>query len=151
MQFGDYKSGDRGEGVRQLQFNLNAVGYSLAADGIYGSGTTAAVRNFQQERRLVVDGIAGPQTLVSLSQAIASGWRVGGRSTVSSVPPPDLVAAHEVDPQAYPYKPALMPSHTPGGLLPGLRLPAATGGFLKYAAIGLLALGGLMLATKGRR
>jgi peptidoglycan hydrolase-like protein with peptidoglycan-binding domain len=148
MQFGDYKSGDRGEGVRQLQFNLSTIGYTLTADGIYGPATTASVRNFQQARGLVVDGIAGPQTLISLSQAIASGWRVGGTlpQKVSSVPPPNLVAAHETNPQAYP--PATLASHKSGGALPGG--PGAKSSALKLAAIGLLALGGLMLATRRR-
>jgi peptidoglycan DL-endopeptidase CwlO len=38
----------------------------VAADGEYGPITRAAVRQFQQSRGLIVDGIAGPQTLGAL-------------------------------------------------------------------------------------
>ena len=38
----------------------------VAADGEYGPITRAAVRSFQQSRGLLVDGIAGPQTLGAL-------------------------------------------------------------------------------------
>jgi peptidoglycan hydrolase-like protein with peptidoglycan-binding domain len=33
-----------------------------AADGLYSEGTKEAVKRFQKERRLVVDGIVGPDT-----------------------------------------------------------------------------------------
>jgi peptidoglycan DL-endopeptidase CwlO len=38
----------------------------IAADGEYGPITRAAVRQFQQSRGLLVDGVAGPQTLGAL-------------------------------------------------------------------------------------
>jgi peptidoglycan DL-endopeptidase CwlO len=38
----------------------------VAADGEYGPITRAAVRNYQQSRGLLVDGVAGPQTLGAL-------------------------------------------------------------------------------------
>jgi peptidoglycan DL-endopeptidase CwlO len=38
----------------------------VAADGDYGPVTRAAVRQFQQSRGLLVDGVAGPQTLGAL-------------------------------------------------------------------------------------
>ena len=49
--------GSRGEGVRVLQ---SALG--LTADGIFGSGTDAAVRRAQASNGLTADGIAGSQT-----------------------------------------------------------------------------------------
>jgi len=52
------RQGARGEHVQVLQRNLGG----LAADGIFGPLTTAAVRRFQQARGLKVDGIVGPQT-----------------------------------------------------------------------------------------
>jgi cell wall-associated NlpC family hydrolase len=38
----------------------------VSADGVYGPVTRAAVRNFQASKGLLVDGIAGPQTLGAL-------------------------------------------------------------------------------------
>ena len=52
------RQGDRGEQVKVLQRNLGG----LAADGIFGPITTRAVRSFQAQKGLVVDGIVGPQT-----------------------------------------------------------------------------------------
>ena len=56
-----YKRGSRGEMVRQIQKALH-----LLADGIFGSQTEEAVKVFQQEHGLTVDGIVGPATLAML-------------------------------------------------------------------------------------
>ncbi|MGI9418465.1 MAG: peptidoglycan-binding protein [Geminicoccaceae bacterium] len=66
-------NGDRGNDVRLLQESVLALGYNPGpADGIFGSGTEAAVRNFQRDRGIGVDGIVGrgetwPGLLDSLS------------------------------------------------------------------------------------
>ena len=60
--------GAAGEGVKWIQWQLNRRGEDLAVDGIFGSGTRAAVRAFQQENRLAVDGIVGPKTREKLRQ-----------------------------------------------------------------------------------
>ncbi len=52
----------RGEQVRKLQ-----EGLGISADGIFGSGTEAAVKRFQAENGLKVDGLAGPLTLALVS------------------------------------------------------------------------------------
>ena len=52
------KMGSRGQEVIELQQALE-----IKADGIFGEQTQTAVMAFQQENGLVVDGIAGPQTL----------------------------------------------------------------------------------------
>tara|TARA_R110001606_G_scaffold314170_1_gene460827 strand:+ start:268 stop:1185 length:918 start_codon:yes stop_codon:yes gene_type:complete len=51
------KKGSRGEEVKELQ---KALG--IAADGIFGAGTEAVVKNFQQENGLDYDGIVGKKT-----------------------------------------------------------------------------------------
>ena len=56
-----YKRGSRGEMVRQIQKALH-----LLADGIFGSQTEEAVKNFQMMNGLKVDGIVGPATLAKL-------------------------------------------------------------------------------------
>lgn len=52
----------QGPAVRALQHLLRHHGQSIAADGIFGPKTDAAVRAFQQAEGLTVDGKAGPQT-----------------------------------------------------------------------------------------
>ncbi len=62
------REGSTGSSVSVIQRSLNVIsGYvtaipKLTIDGIYGSGTAAAVRIFQQLFGLSVDGITGPQT-----------------------------------------------------------------------------------------
>ncbi|MGN0779815.1 MAG: peptidoglycan-binding protein [Aristaeellaceae bacterium] len=57
------REGDSGTAVRKLQQQLKTLGYySGSVDSKYGSGTTAAVKAFQQANDLRVDGVAGPAT-----------------------------------------------------------------------------------------
>jgi peptidoglycan hydrolase-like protein with peptidoglycan-binding domain len=53
--------GLRGEPVRRLQEKLD-----VEADGIFGSGTEAGLKKYQQANGLKVDGIAGPDTFSHL-------------------------------------------------------------------------------------
>jgi putative peptidoglycan binding protein len=53
--------------VREVQRRLNRLGYASGkVDGFFGPITDAAVRRYQVERRLELDGIVGPQTLKDL-------------------------------------------------------------------------------------
>lgn len=56
----------RGENVRKMQEALIKAGYAITADGIFGPGTQAAVKQYQQANGLTVDGIAGKNTLAKL-------------------------------------------------------------------------------------
>ena len=56
------KNGSRNNFVFLLQFMLNQLDFNLAVDGIFGSKTEQAVRTFQQNNSLSVDGIVGPNT-----------------------------------------------------------------------------------------
>lgn len=61
------KYGSRGSEVTQIQTKLKRWGYYNGnIDGIYGSGTLAAVKYFQRKNGLTVDGIAGPATLKAM-------------------------------------------------------------------------------------
>ena len=62
--------GDRGAEVQRLQRELRSRGYFNAGiTGNFSSITETAVRNFQRDRGLRVDGIAGPATLRALGLA----------------------------------------------------------------------------------
>lgn len=66
---GALRRGDEGEDVRELQRALIALGYdcgSYGADGDYGADTEKAVKAYQTNRRLTVDGIAGDKTLAAI-------------------------------------------------------------------------------------
>jgi SpoIID/LytB domain protein len=63
--------GERGEPVKALQTALNvALGLKkkqrIAADGVLGKGTVAAIRKFEETAGLPVDGIADEQVIVAL-------------------------------------------------------------------------------------
>lgn len=59
--------GSKGSDVKTLQELLNQNGYSLDVDGIFGSKTQEAVKDYQTKNKLQVDGIAGNETWGSLS------------------------------------------------------------------------------------
>lgn len=56
------RSGSQGNFVYLLQFILNEYGYNLTVDGIFGSRTLNAVRDFQRNNSLSVDGLVGTNT-----------------------------------------------------------------------------------------
>ena len=62
------RTGSTGSAVEQLQFWLNTLAqydsaiHSVTVDGVFGSGTAAAVRAFQRKYGLTVDGVVGRTT-----------------------------------------------------------------------------------------
>jgi N-acetylmuramoyl-L-alanine amidase len=70
-----YKKGDKGEIVKHIQRALH-----LLPDGIFGKITEEAVRAFQSENGLKVDGIVGPATLAKLGIAVAAGMKKSKRT-----------------------------------------------------------------------
>jgi len=60
--------GDTGQAVKTLQTRLNVWGATLTVDGNFGAATLAAVKAFQAQQKLTVDGIVGPQTWSALDQ-----------------------------------------------------------------------------------
>jgi peptidoglycan hydrolase-like protein with peptidoglycan-binding domain len=68
------KHGQHGAHVRQLQRQLNEIGYrdidgELHADGDFSDRTRRAVEAFQYDYGLVVDGIVGDRTKAALKHA----------------------------------------------------------------------------------
>jgi N-acetylmuramoyl-L-alanine amidase len=64
-----YKRGSRGEAVKQIQKALAGAGLKVITDGVYGTITEEAVREFQSKNGLKPDGIVGPATLAKLIPA----------------------------------------------------------------------------------
>lgn len=60
----------QGQDVEQLQKALVNAGFNLQPDGIFGGQTEQAVKQFQQQNHLTVDGIAGTETLKKLGLSI---------------------------------------------------------------------------------
>ena len=70
----EFQLGSQGTEVIELQKKLLKLGYDLSpwgADGDFGQKTNAAVRAFQKDNNLDVDGIVGPNTLAALDKALA--------------------------------------------------------------------------------
>ena len=97
MAVSNLKTGSKGTDVKKVQEALINAGYSVGnagADGIYGPDTTAAVRQYQTDNGLAVDGIAGKNT----QGALFSGndvWKTADGE--ASVPPPKAVTKSDGD------------------------------------------------------
>ena len=81
------KRGSRGPQVRELQTILNTQGERLSIDGIFGRGTEAAVKRFQQGQGLSVDGTVGPATARALASC-SSGPATDDKETDGPIPAP---------------------------------------------------------------
>lgn len=55
--------------IKDLQGKLNSKGYNLQIDGIVGTKTLNAIKDFQKKNNLTVDGIAGTNTYNKLNQS----------------------------------------------------------------------------------
>lgn len=67
------RKGSAGPEVKSLQKKLLQIGYylgSYGADGDYGDATVTAVRKFQKDNSLAVDGEAGPNTLAAVDKVL---------------------------------------------------------------------------------
>ena len=65
------KRGSKGEAVRELQEQLKKLGYDPGEiDGVYGTKTVTAVKSFQADHDLNVDGAAGAMTQAAIREAL---------------------------------------------------------------------------------
>lgn len=79
--------GTRGALVRETQERLKQFGYYRGTpDGIFGTQTYEAIRRFQEDNGLPVDGIAGQRTLSLLGISIGSGTSGLGEGADSNYP-----------------------------------------------------------------
>lgn len=86
------KKGSKGAAVEELQRRLKELGYYTGAiDGIFGTGTVKAVKEFQADHALTVDGIAGTLTQTVLDEAykgkdaISSGDQTDGTDVLTDL------------------------------------------------------------------
>ena len=67
------RQGANGHPVRTLQDLLRARNHTVTVDGVFGPQTAAAVRAFQGERHLAVDGVVGANTWSALIVTVKRG------------------------------------------------------------------------------
>ncbi len=79
------REGERSNEVVDVQSRLRSLGYKIDDEaGTFGASTTAAVRAFQQNRGILVDGIVGPHTW---SEIVEASWYLGDRDLYLKHPP----------------------------------------------------------------
>ena len=81
--------GDKGDAVKTMQTMLIKLGHSCGkygADGEYGLGTLAAVKEFQRDNGLVTDGLYGEATKAKLTTLYNAKIKAESASKPSSKP-----------------------------------------------------------------
>lgn len=64
--------GSTGKAVAELQKNLTSLGHFLISDGDFGPATERAVRQFQLEHHLAIDGMFGQKSIRVMMQLLPS-------------------------------------------------------------------------------
>lgn len=75
-----YRLGDEGPEIKDIQRRLSELGAvhdDVETNGSFGASTDLAVRAFQEQRNLRVDGAVGPDTW---GQLVEAGYRLGDRT-----------------------------------------------------------------------
>ena len=79
------RKGYTGADVIAVQQKLKALGfYSGSVDGVYGTGSIAAVKKFQQQNGLTADGLVGSRTYTALMSASTGSSSNSGSDNSSS-------------------------------------------------------------------
>ncbi|MDO8885645.1 N-acetylmuramoyl-L-alanine amidase [Candidatus Oleimmundimicrobium sp.] len=81
-----FRKGSKGKGVKDIQAKLALLGYNFGptgVDGAFGDCTDMVVKQFQQDRGLIVDGIVGEDTWRELVEAT---YRLGERLLYLKIP-----------------------------------------------------------------
>jgi peptidoglycan hydrolase-like protein with peptidoglycan-binding domain len=86
--FGDrtLKQGHQGKDVKTLQKYLNRVGIVMGTDGVFGAGTKAGVRTFEQAQRRKVDGKVTRTDAKVIKDVAVNGGAVASASTGGALP-----------------------------------------------------------------
>ena len=64
------RPGSQSSEVERLQQDLSTLGYEVEINGNFDANTEVAVKKFQQQYNLKVDGVVGPQTGQQLGMAL---------------------------------------------------------------------------------
>jgi peptidoglycan hydrolase-like protein with peptidoglycan-binding domain len=67
---------DTGPAVARMQELLKAHGFEMRIDGDFGWRTEVAVKQFQRQHSLRIDGIVGPVTWTTLARTVEPGKRL---------------------------------------------------------------------------
>jgi len=84
------KQGDRGRDVRVLQKYLSRAGIAADVDGMFGAGTTRAVRDFERYQRRTVDGIVSESDVTVLRDVVANGGAVAAAAATGGALPKNM-------------------------------------------------------------
>ncbi|MBE8952375.1 MAG: C40 family peptidase [Quinella sp. 1Q7] len=63
---GQFRVGDQGTEIAELQDKLVMLGYDVMADGAFGPAMAEAVKDFQKSQGIKADGLIGPATYSAL-------------------------------------------------------------------------------------
>ena len=63
---GQFRVGDQGEEIAEIQGQLVLLGYDVMADGTFGAATADAIKEFQKSQGIKADGLIGPATYSAL-------------------------------------------------------------------------------------
>ena len=73
--------GSKGPEVTELQKKMTQLGYGVGTvDGTFGSTTETAIRRFQKDHGLRVDGLAGAQTIKELKRLTGQSTNASGKA-----------------------------------------------------------------------
>lgn len=81
------RKGSSGPVVQKLQTYLTQLGQPVAADGVFGAATEAAVIAFQRSNKLDADGVVGPATWEAISEALGFSPNVTEQDAASTTTP----------------------------------------------------------------
>lgn len=61
-----FRVGDQGKEIAEIQGQLVLLGYDVVADGAFGVATVEAIKDFQKTKGIKADGLIGPATYMAL-------------------------------------------------------------------------------------
>jgi len=94
--------GVKGDDVEELQKKLNTAGYNIAIDGIFGNETLKALKAFQKQQGLTVDGIVGDNTYEVLDNITISDTGNTDGEIIRPQTRPEPKTTTKTDPEEFP-------------------------------------------------